>query len=90
MLGEIISVMQGVRGVEYVDIDVFGGVPEKVDDKITTPSQISKIISEFAKTEKPSSRVSVNLPAKGNPQPAQIAYFTPDVKGALILNLIDN
>ena len=90
MLGEIISVIQGVRGVEYVDADVFGGVPEKDGGQLITPSKISGIVGELAKTEKPGSRVSVNLPAKGNPQPAQIAYFTPDVKGTLILNLIDN
>lgn len=29
LLSEVISVMQAVRGVAYVDVDVFGGVPEK-------------------------------------------------------------
>ncbi len=93
MLGEIISVMQGVRGVEYVDVDVFGGVPEKEGLTLTTPTRIAEIIkalAEKAKTEKPNPHVSVNLPVNGNPKPAQIAYFTPDVKGTLILNLMDS
>ncbi len=29
MLSEVISVMQSVQGVAYVDVDSFGGVPEK-------------------------------------------------------------
>ena len=29
LLSEVISVMQAVRGVAYVDVDAFGGVPEK-------------------------------------------------------------
>ena len=37
ILSEVISVMQSVRGVAYVDVDSFGGVPEKqplTDDEI--------------------------------------------------------
>lgn len=29
LLSEVMSVMQAVRGVAYVDVDVFGGIPEK-------------------------------------------------------------
>lgn len=29
LLSEALSVMQGVRGVAYVDVDAFGGIPEK-------------------------------------------------------------
>ncbi|MEI6514212.1 MAG: baseplate J/gp47 family protein, partial [bacterium] len=29
LLSEMLSVMQGVRGVAYVDVDAFGGIPEK-------------------------------------------------------------
>jgi predicted phage baseplate assembly protein len=29
MLAEVISAMQGVRGVAYVDVDAFGAIPEK-------------------------------------------------------------
>jgi hypothetical protein len=44
LLSEVISVMQAVRGVAYVDVDIFGGIPEKnvkeveelVKDKIVT------------------------------------------------------
>jgi predicted phage baseplate assembly protein len=33
LLSEIIAVMQKIRGVEYVDVDAFGGVPEKKAQK---------------------------------------------------------
>jgi predicted phage baseplate assembly protein len=31
-LSELIECMQGVKGVEWVDVDSFGGVPERTDD----------------------------------------------------------
>ncbi len=55
-LSEVISVMQAVRGVEYVDVDVFGGVPEKAVHEVTingetrlarrlqTPEEISQSV----------------------------------------------
>jgi len=33
LLSEVFAVMQSVRGVEYVDIDFFGGIPEKKYDE---------------------------------------------------------
>ena len=99
MLSEIISVMQNVRGVAYVDVDVFGGVPEKQlsDDKtsrqLLTPAEIATIIQ---KIEVPKSgRLNINLAdfdkqviPKSMIHPAQIAFFTPDVPATLILNQI--
>lgn len=32
LLCEVLAAIQGVRGVDYVDVDVFGGIPEKVTD----------------------------------------------------------
>jgi hypothetical protein len=34
VLSEALAVMQAVRGVVYVDVDIFGGIPEKTTDMI--------------------------------------------------------
>jgi predicted phage baseplate assembly protein len=47
-LSEVYAVMQAVRGVVYVDIDSFGGVPEKVSDngarRLLTPDEITEAV----------------------------------------------
>lgn len=96
MLSEVISVIQNVRGVAYVDVDVFGGVPEKKlsDDKasrqLLTPADIAKHIQEKILDKPKPGRLNVNLAdfEGGMIHPAQIAYFTPDVPATLILNQI--
>jgi len=49
MLSEVISVIQSVRGVAYVDVDAFGGIPEKISEedgsrRFLTPDEISKAV----------------------------------------------
>jgi hypothetical protein len=49
-LSEVISVMQNVRGVAYVDVDVLRGIPEKVLDasgarRLLTPGEIADWVS---------------------------------------------
>jgi hypothetical protein len=48
LLSEVISVMQAVRGVAYVDVDTFGGVPEKIQDngvrRLLTPEEITILV----------------------------------------------
>ena len=49
MLSEVISVMQSVRGVAYVDVDAFGGIPEKISEgegsrRLLTPDEISEAV----------------------------------------------
>jgi hypothetical protein len=49
MLSEVISVMQSVQGVAYVDVDAFGGIPEKISEKdgsrrFLTPDEISEAV----------------------------------------------
>lgn len=51
LLSEVFSVMQSVRGVAYVDIDFFGGIPEKIkgdskgaDRRLLTPDEITSAI----------------------------------------------
>ncbi|MXS86151.1 putative baseplate assembly protein [Nitrosomonas sp. HPC101] len=48
-LSEILSAMQSVRGVAYVDVDAFGGIPEKISEedgnrRLLTPNEISEAV----------------------------------------------
>jgi hypothetical protein len=47
-LSEVISVMQAVHGVAYVDVDTFGGIPEKINEnggrRLLTPGEISESV----------------------------------------------
>jgi hypothetical protein len=52
-LSEVYAVMQAVRGVVYVDIDSFGGVPEKVSDytgerRLLTPDEVTQAVTCIA------------------------------------------
>ncbi|MDI3466990.1 MAG: hypothetical protein OJF50_005811 [Nitrospira sp.] len=106
LLSEVISVMQAVRGVEYVDVDLLRGIPEKTPGKqssgnrrLLTPSEIADWVSGSLKDQngneikgvtEPLSRLTVNLAScvEGGILPAQLAFLTPDVPEALILNQI--
>jgi len=49
MLSEVIKVMQSVRGVAYVDVNAFGGIPEKKalnDDDIAELHKVHKMLNE--------------------------------------------
>lgn len=97
LLSEAISAMQSAVGVEYVDVDTFGGVSEKITDsqqnvrRLRTPAEIAdevQTIVEQSSAEGPAHRVSVNLAdfeGQGL-RPAQLAYLSPLVPATLILN----
>jgi predicted phage baseplate assembly protein len=91
LLSEVISAIQSVKGVAYVDVDVFGGVPEKKVDgnerRLLTPKEI---LDEIRTLTGPAERVTVQLAGleDGVINPAQLAYLTPDVPETLILNQI--
>jgi predicted phage baseplate assembly protein len=91
LLSEVISAIQAVRGVSYVDVDVFGGVAEKITDsgvrRLQTPQEILDAVQGLTA---PAPRVPVNLAAfqNGTLHPAQLAYLTPEVPATLILNQI--
>ncbi|UJP07455.1 MAG: putative baseplate assembly protein, partial [Nitrosomonas sp.] len=98
LLSEVISVMQAVRGVAYVDVDIFGGLPEKIirgkENKareLCTPADIASIVEKMGFDEKgkpksrPDSRIPVNLARTGAKLPAQLAFMTPDVPATLNL-----
>ena len=48
LLSEVISVMQAVEGVAYVDVDAFGGIPEKIKEneerRLVIPNDISDAV----------------------------------------------
>ena len=93
LLSEVISTMQSVEGVAYVDVDVFGGVAEKnADGTVQTPKEILDAAQAIVSRVKPEQRVQVNLPELSREaiRPAQLAYLTPDVPDTLILNPIEN
>jgi hypothetical protein len=92
LLSVAISVMQGVAGVEWVDVDSFGGIPERVPDaggrRLLDPGEIALAVKAIADRGAPDQRVSVNL-AAAEPEgirPAQLAYLSPLVPATLILN----
>ena len=100
-LSEVISVMQSVRGISYVDVDAFGGIPEKITDesgnrRLLTPEEISDEVRNIAlrsdqNIKLVSQYLDVNFAAFENKKvrPAQIAFLTPDVPATLILNQIE-
>lgn len=87
LLSEVISAIQSVEGVAYVDVDLLGGVSEKNDaGALRTPQEIAEMIQTMIEEQKdkPQSRIRVNLATKN--RPAQLAFLTPDVEATLILN----
>jgi predicted phage baseplate assembly protein len=95
LLSEVISTIQRVSGVAYVDVDTFGGVPEKVPGSkpeerrfLTpiTPTEIAEQIQDLGLN----SRVLVELAGlqEGVIRPAQLAFLTPKVPDTLILTEI--
>lgn len=76
LLSEVISVIQNVRGVAYVDVDVLRGIPERTPDaqnpgqrRLLTPAEIAERVGGPLRDEKgaildlkePLMRVTVNL-----------------------------
>lgn len=95
LLSEAIAAMQSVRGVSYVDVDSFGGIPEKKLEsgarRLLTPAEIADEVQNIVKDSAsggPKHRVKVNLADYEEQvlRPAQLAYFTPLVPATLILN----
>lgn len=96
LLSEAIRAMQSVTGVEYVDVDTFGGVAEKIADstgarRLRTPAEIAEEVQTIvahSSSGGPAHRVSVNLADFEGQllRPAQLAYLSPLVPATLILN----
>ena len=76
LLSEVISVIQNVRGVAYVDVDVLRGIPERIPDaqnpgqrRLLTPAEIAERVGgplrdengDIRDLKEPLMRVTVNL-----------------------------
>lgn len=95
MLSEVIRVMQDIRGVAYVDVEIFGGIPERISKnekrELRTPEEITAIIKKMGFYDngqpklRPDSRIPVNLAETGAKLPAELAFITPDVPATLNL-----
>ena len=101
LLSEVISTIQAVEGVAYVDIELLGGIPEKTDDeaypgkrRLRTPSEILEEIGKLSNSGELLQRIVVNLAdvvtdnANQPIRPAQLAFLSPDLADTLILNRI--
>jgi hypothetical protein len=92
LLSVAVSVMQAVPGVEWVDVDSFGGIPERVLDgsvrRLLEPVEITAAVGAVVAAGEPPPRVRVNLAAREGPgiRPAQLAYLSPAAPATLILN----
>jgi predicted phage baseplate assembly protein len=84
-LSEVISVIQQVAGVAYVDVDILDKVSEKVtaDDLVKLSKQLKRNDTIAVQLARPNP-VQVADPAR-RILPAQLAYLTPDIPDTLIL-----
>jgi predicted phage baseplate assembly protein len=101
LLCEIIGCIQSIEGVAYVDVDAFGGVPEKVTGadgkrRLQTMEEISATVVKIAagSSQANSSTPSQSVPAgladydNGALRAAQLAIFTASVPDTIVLNQI--
>ncbi|HKA20510.1 MAG TPA: putative baseplate assembly protein [Blastocatellia bacterium] len=99
LLCEIIACIQAIEGVAYVDVDAFGGVPEKVTDQSGNrqlqslddlAEAVQKIVTPPAGSVGPLQSVMAKLAdfEGGALHPAQLAIFTPGVQDTIVLNQI--
>ena len=103
MLSELISTIQNVEGVAYVDVDAFGGIPERVANndgtrRLLTLQEMADRVAEIIGTNRLNSLSQTvllqNVPVnqadfeKGAVRPAQLAIFTNAVPDTIVLNQI--
>jgi hypothetical protein len=94
-LSGVVSCIQGVRGVAWVDVDAFGSLDEAtlllgfgVGGDDGEESAVLKRDQPQAADPAAPQRITVldaRLDDQGSPLPAQIAYFLPDVPDTLLL-----
>jgi len=96
-LSELMSVVQQIPGVAYVDVDVLTGVSE---GELANATALAKRIGDLQDKSHPERLVLVHLAetigqagatrkasvAVDGIYPAQVAYLTPDVPSTLVLN----
>jgi hypothetical protein len=96
-LSEVVSAIQRVPGIAYVDVDVLNSISEA---ELSTPETLQQKLKELTATTKPQPYVearpagTVTQAGKGRSPstavngiyPAQLAFLTPDVPDTFILN----
>jgi hypothetical protein len=85
-LSEVISHIQGVPGVSYVEVTTLDGISESDTE---TPDALQAKLAAIVSGGPPKSRVNVR-PARLDPatktlRPAQVAYLNPNLPDTLIL-----
>ena len=102
LLCEVIALLQNVAGVAYVDVDHFGGVPEKkaqpdgsrrlldLDELATRVAQINHSNDDDFDEAPLSNAVLANAAGleNGGLRPAQLLLFTSQIADTIILNQI--
>jgi hypothetical protein len=83
LLCELIALIQNIAGVEYVDVDSFNGIPEKLAQdgtrKLLTLAELSKAALNTDNQPRPYILVNIaDFEKDGTIHPAQLAIFTPD------------
>jgi hypothetical protein len=87
-LSEVVSAMQAVEGVNYVDVDTLTLVDEEtVKALLVGNGKVDFGLPENGRLRVEVARVDDKVP--GVIRPAQIALLTPDVPDTLILNLVE-
>lgn len=76
---EVISTIQRVPGVAYVDVDILDHIPETIE-----PEKLDSLATTL--TLEP--RIPVEIARTGPIRPAQLAYLSPEVPDTLILTEI--
>jgi predicted phage baseplate assembly protein len=89
-LSEIVSIIHGIPGVAYVDVDVLDSVEEALAaDSIA----LEQRLEELAKAEaaaRPPARIIAEMASPDRPLPAQLVVFSRDVPDTLILHGISS
>ena len=86
LLSEVISTIQRVPGVGYVDVDILDGVSETI-----SPEELAELDKNLQSPDQPKKRMSVDMARIEQEagervlRPAQLAYLSPDVADTLIL-----
>jgi hypothetical protein len=86
-LGEVISVIQAVQGVSYVDVLVFDSVREDITAAELAGLGSSLILKNLVEADL--TRIDLNATVQANHiLPAELAILTPDIPDTLILTEI--
>jgi hypothetical protein len=88
ILSQVVSVIQGVAGVQYVDMVCFGSLAENFSAADLTNLAASKKVSNSIPSLPARLCTNSTTGPAGNFMPAQLVYLTPAVPDTLILNQI--